>query len=572
MAEFHGGQMVVKALEEEGAPHVFSIGGGHISHIYEALKDSDVSLYDTRHEQAAVMMAEAWARLTGQTGVAVVTAGPGFTNALTGVANAQLAGVPLLLIAGVVPAGMVGRLDLQEMDQHSVIKPMVKWSRRVENPERIPAVIHEAMLRARSGKPGPVYVEVPADILGVGVEESFINWGKKLEPAPPAASPEAVRQAVDLLAAAERPIIVAGSGVFFARAGEELKKFVEQSGVPCFTAAMGKGCLPDTHPLCYGPALAIRPGAALAGITQSDCVLLCGTRVNLFYAHGRLFNAQAKIIHVNLDPEETDRNRPADLALIADCRSALSRLEGEARGRLNPDQFAAWRQSLDQAREQSLEAFKPSSHSDKVPIHPARLMREINEFLEPDDALVIDGGDTSVWMNMARTNHRPGGTLESGLFGCLGVGLPFAVAAKLNRPERRVFCVAGDGSLGFNFMELHTALRFKLPIVVVVNNDRAWGMVLHSHELRFGKGRCPGLDLGYVPYHKLVEALGGYGEEVKEPDQIRPALERAARAGACALVNVLTDQEVISPGSVALAAIGQREIPADALAKGPGGY
>lgn len=572
MGKVHGGRMVVKALQEEQVSSVFSIGGGHIAHISDALLDSDIGLYDVRHEQAAVMMAEAQARVTGQPGVAVVTAGPGFTNALTGIANASMAGIPLVVISGVVPMGMVGKLDLQEMDQHSVVKPMVKWSRRVENAERIPQVIHEAMTKARSGKPGPVYVEIPTDILGSEVDEGWVDWGKVVVPKPPAADPESVDEAAAMILAAEKPIMVAGSGVFFARASGQLRKFAELTGVPVFTSSLGKGCLPDTHECCYGPSLPIRPGAALPALTQSDCVVLCGTRVSLFYAHGRLFNPGAKIIHVNIDPEETDRNRPADLAIIGDCGRALDQLNKSLEGKADPSAWAGWRKSLDEAAAGSLEVYKLQSHSDEAPVHPARLMREVDEFLGPEDVLVQDGGDTSVWMNMARTNHRPSGSLESGLFGCLGIGLPFALSAKLAEPERRVFAMVGDGAVGFNFLEFHTAVRYNLPVVVIVNNDQAWGMIRHSHELRFGPDRLPSSTLGYVPYHKLVEALGGHGEEVTAPADIKPALQRAADSGKPACVNVLAKQGVVSPGSVALAAIGQRDLPADALDGGGGGY
>ena len=572
MAVYHGGQMVVKALQEENVANIFSIGGGHIAHISDAVMDSDITLYDTRHEQAAVMMAEAWSRLTGQPGVAVVTAGPGFTNAITGVADAAMAGVPLVVISGVVPTNMVGRLDLQEMDQHSVIKSLVKWSRRVENPERIPAVVHEAMNRARSGKPGPVYVEIPTDILGAEIDESYIDWGKVVLQKPPGADPESVEEAAQMIAGAEKPIIIGGSGVFFSQAMDVFTKFVENTGIPAFTSSMGKGCIPDTHPLCCGPSLPIRPGPAMAAITQSDCVVLCGTRVSLFYAHGRLFAKDAKIIHINIDPDESDRNRPADLALVGDCGRVLTQLNGELEGKVSPDKIKGWRESLDQARDQSLAGFAEQRDSDQVPVHPARLAKEIDEFLDPEDLLVVDGGDTSVWMNMVRTNHRAAGTLESGLFGCLGVGMPFALAAKLANPDRRVFAIVGDGSIGFNFMEFHTSLRFNLPVVVIVNNDQAWGMIRHSHQLKFGNDRLPGADLGYVPYHKMVEAMGGHGEEVREPGEIKAAIQRAVDSGKTACINVIAERDVISPGSVALAAIGQRDLPLDAMSGGGGAY
>ncbi|MFO8056588.1 MAG: thiamine pyrophosphate-binding protein [bacterium] len=563
MARFHGGAMIVRALNDEGVEHVFTIGGGHIAHVSDSLMDSDINIYDTRHEQAAVMMADAWARCSGRPGVALVTAGPGFTNSLTGVANAQLAGVPLVIIAGVVPTNMVGRLDLQEMEQHDVIKPLVKWSRRVENPERLPAVIHEAMNRACSGKPGPVYVEVPTDVMGAEIDEKYIDWGKRIEPSRSSPDPAGIKEAAELIKGSRRPVIIAGSGVAASRAEKELKELVETTGIPCFTSSMGKGCLPDTHPLCYGPSLAIRPGAALAGMSQADCLVLLGTRISLFYAHGRLFNKDAKIINVNLDPEEFDRNRPADVGIAADAAAAARELTQALSSKVSKEQFENWRRTLEEAARQSLAEYEKQSGSEAVPIHPARLAREVDEFLSPADVLVLDGGDTSVWMNMARTNYRRAGTIESGLFGCLGVGLPYALAAKLALPDQRVYAIMGDGSVGFNFMEFHTSIRFGLPIVVIINNDQAWGMVRHSQQLRFGMDRTPATDLGYVPYHKLVEALGGYGEEVTEPADIKNALERATASGKTACVNVLTDREVISPGSVALSAIGKPDLPLD---------
>lgn len=567
----HGGQMVAKALQEEHVPGVFSIGGGHIAHISDALIDSDVALYDTRHEQAAVMMAEAAARLTREPGVALVTAGPGFTNALTGVANAALAGIPMVIISGVAPTNMVGKLDLQEMEQIEIVRPMVKWARRVENPERIPAAVHEAFARARSGAPGPVYLEIPADILGTSMDEKFVDWGRVTTPRPPAADPSAIAAAADLIAGAERPVLVAGSGVWFGHGEDNLKAFAEATGVPVFTTSLGKGCLADDHPMCFGPSLPIRPGAGLVALASTDCVILCGTRVSLFFAHGRIFPATAKVICLNIDPGEADRNRPADVAVIGDCGLALGQLTAALAGRVDSGRVGKWRSVLSGAASQSVAAFAGQRDSDAVPIQPARLMKELDAFMRPDDIMCIDGGDTSVWMNMVKRTMKPGRNLESGLFGCLGVGLPFAVSAKLARPEQRVFLIVGDGALGFNFMEFHTAIRHQLPIVVVVNNDQAWGMVRHSQQLRFGNERTPGTDLGYVPYHKMVEAMGGFGIEVKEPGKIREALEAAVASGKAACVNVLTDREVISPGSVALAAIGKREIPLDAFGGGGGG-
>ncbi len=551
--------MVVKALQKEGASHIFSISGGHLAPIYDAIIDSDLNLEHTRHEQAAVMMADAWGRLSGQPGVALVTAGPGFTNAITGVANARMANVPVVIIGGAVPTDMVGRLDLQEIPQIEVIAPLVKWSRRVVNPAAIMDAIHEAFHHARSGNPGPVYLEIPADILGTMVDEGAIKDCGNRPILKGGGDLDSIKAAVDLLAQASKPILIAGSGSWFARATDNLVKFVEQSGIPAFTTGMGKGVISDHHPLCFGPGFAVRPGAALPALVQADVVLLIATRISLFFAHGNIFNPAAKIIMANIDPDEMGRNRETAIGIVGDAKIVLGQLLEASQGKLRPEKYQGWVSALKKLEEAGLANFKPQLESDQVPIHPVRLCSELDKFLTEDDYLAVDGGDTSVWINMVRTYHKPGHTLESGLFGCLGVGLPYGSALQLAHPGSRVAVMVGDGAVGFNFMEFHTMIRLGLPVVVVVNNDQAWGMVRHSQMLRYGNHRTIGVDLGYVPYHKMVEALGGYGEEVTKPDQIRPALERAFASKKTALVNVLTERDIISPGSHALAAIGKKD-------------
>lgn len=566
MGEMTGGQLVVQSLRREDVRMVFAICGGHIGPIYDALLDSEIQLISTRHEQAAVFMAEAGARLTRAPGVALVTAGPGFTNALTAVANARLAGIPLVVIAGCVATDMVGRLDLQELDQLKVVEPLTKWARRVEDPARIGEAVHQAFYQAQSGAPGPVYLEIPADVLSAAVKEEVALSARPVPLSRPAGDPAKVAEAIHLLAQSERPVLIAGSGVWFAGGVDALRKFAEAGGVPVFTSSLGKGCLSDEHDLCFGPSLPLRPGAALSALSRADLVFLVGTRLSLFLAYGRIFSSAAKLVAVNLDPGEISRNRPAEVGIIADAGRALEQLAQAAAGEINPKRFAAWREELVRADAAGKQAFRTQAESEAVPIHPARLASEIDRFLGPEDIVALDGGDAQIWMGMVRQFRAPGHTLESGLFGCLGVGLPYAVAAKLLFPAKRVMATVGDGSMGFNLMELHTAVRLQLPIVVVVFNDQAWGMVMHSQTLRYGRHRCVGVDLGDVPYHQICTTLGGYGEAVQEPKQIRPALERAFAAGKPAVLNVYIDREVISPGSLALAAIGQKA-DSSALAK-----
>ncbi len=557
MATVDGGNMIVNALEAEGVSHVFSISGGHIAPIYNALLDSEINLVTTRHEQAAAMMAGGWARCARRTGVCVVTAGPGFTNALTGVADAYMAGAPMVCISGSVPTDMSDRLDLQDLNQLDVIKPITKWARRVITPSRVKEAVHEAFKRARSGPPGPVYLEAPADILETAIEESQVVKSAPLPRPTPGIAPGEAGQVMDMLAASKKPVVVAGSGVWYSNAEPQLERFAETVGAPVFTTSGGKGSMPDDHPLCYGPGLAIRPGAAMAALVGADLIFLVGTRISLFFAHGKIFNPAARLIHLTIDPGELGRNRVPELGLVADAGRALGQLAAAAEGKIKPENYKEWHEELKKAEKSSLEFFQSQLEDKELPMHPLRLCRELDESLAEDDILALDGGDTQIWMNMLRRNRAPGATLESGLFGCLGVGIPFALAAAMAYPDKHIHLLTGDGSVGFNFMELQTALCRCLNVTVVVNNDNAWGMVKHSQMMKYGPERCCGVEIGEVPYHKMLEALGGNAVEVEKIEDVRPQLEKARKRGGVNMLNVHSRPGIVSPGSIALANIGK---------------
>jgi acetolactate synthase-1/2/3 large subunit len=560
-----GGKLVVDSLVQRDVEYVFSISGGHINPIYLHLEHSPIQLLTTRHEQAAVFMAEAWGRMTRQPGVALVTAGPGFTNALSAVANAHLANSPLLLLAGVVGLGAEEKLDLQDMHQLPVIEPMVKKALVCHTTERIPEFVDIAWRTAASGRPGPVYLELPVDVLNRevdGVQLKRLHTRVDSRPADRVAA----GALVDLLAEARRPVVIAGSGAYYADAGEELARFVETTGVPGFTSTLGRGLLPDTHPLCFESSLPVRPGASPAAGAGADLLILLGNRISLYYAFGDLFAEDVKIVQVDTAPEEIGRNRSVDLAIVSDVRELLREVNQRVASRglsaSLPDRFSEWVAFLRKQESEARAVAASSWESDAVPIHPMRLAAEVNAFLDrDDDVLVVDGGDTQVWMGMTRTVRRAGHYLDSGLYGCLGVGLPYAHAARLRLPGSRVCLITGDGSIGFNFMEFETALRKRLPVVTVISNDLGWGMVRHSQVVKLGRSIDEGSELGDVPYHKLVEALGGRGFAVDRPEDIRPALEEAFACGTVACINVMTDPEPVSPGSIALAMLGGYKLP-----------
>ncbi|MBW1780117.1 MAG: thiamine pyrophosphate-binding protein [Deltaproteobacteria bacterium] len=555
-----GGQLVAESLIKRDVKYIFTLSGGHITPIYQYLENSSVTLFDTRHEQAAVFMAEAWGKLTRKPGVAMVTAGPGFTNSLTGIASAFFSNTPLVLIAGCVGLDHKEKLDLQDMYQESVIAPMVKKTLVCHTPERVPEFIDVAFRTASSGRPGPVYLEFPVDVLNREVSQASVKETSTEVVSHPV-DLEKAKQIVAMIQAAEKPVVIAGTGVWQSHAESELTRFIENTGLPVFTSLSGRGTIPDTHPLCFEGALAIRPGGGFSAYMQTDLVVLLGTRICLYYMFGDIFNSQAKMIQVDIRPGEIGRNRTIDLPVVSDVGALLRQcntiLNENGIGQELKSRFAPWISTLETAHQQGKTMATNDWQSDNVPIHPMRLAKEIDAFMDRDDDIVVaDGGDTTTWMGMTRTICRPGHYLDYGIYGSLAVGLPYANAAKLLYPEKRVCLITGDGSVGFNFMEFETALRKDLPIVVVICNDLGWGMIRHSQEIRIGHAVKEGTHIGRVDYHKMVEALGGKGILVEKPEEIRPALKEAFSSGITTCINVMTDPTTVSPASIALANVG----------------
>ena len=560
MGTITGGQLVAEALIEKKIEYIFTLSGGHITPIYQYLENSHVKLFDTRHEQAAVFMAEAWGRMTRKPGIAMVTAGPGFTNALSAIANANMANSPLVLISGCVGVECIEKLDLQDMRQFPVIEPMVKKAFVCHKTNRIPEFMDLAYRTAVTGRPGPVYLELPVDVLNASTDEFQVKKTNTVVESRPADSTNAAK-VIEMILSSKNPIVIAGSGAWYSDAGKELVEFTEKTGVPAFTSALGRGTISDTHPLCFESSLAIRPGAALFANFSADLVIFLGSRISLYYIFGDLFTKEAKIVHVDIKPEEIGRNRSIDLGIAGDIKAFLGVcnriIDEKGISKTLISRFSEWVSALKQAEKDGKAQSIPNWESNNTPIHPLRLAREINDFMNRDDDIVVgDGGDTQIWMGMTRTIRQPGHYLDSGLYGCLGVGLPYANAAKLLNPEKRVCLITGDGSVGFNFMEFETAIRKNLPIVVVISNDLGWGMIRHSQEIRMGHAIENGTFIGKVNYHKMVEALGGKGMYVEKPEDIRPALEEAFASGKTTCINIMTDPTTISPGSTALANLG----------------
>jgi acetolactate synthase-1/2/3 large subunit len=554
MAKIDGGAMLIRILRQAGIDTLFTLHGGHLDAILQAASEDGMRLVDTRHEQAAGHAADGWARTTGRPGVAIVTAGPGMTDCVTAIANAYLDCVPTLFIAGAAPLREAETLPLQGgIDQVAMVAPITKWAHRVTNTERIPDLVAQALRIAVSGRPGPVFLELPIDVLFARVEESRVGFPEKILPdSAPAPSPEAIERAIEWLHAAERPAILAGGGAWFSGSGELLRSFAERTGTPVFSNAKAHGLLPGDHPLC-GRGFAHLAIAAGAGLGAADVVLVLGARLGLFTGGrgARLIPAGARLIQVDIAPEEIGRNRTVDLGIAADCRETLRALDAAASQQDWPDR-SAWHAGIRQVREGHRAMFAAAMENDKPPIHPYRLVSEIARVLPQDAIVTADGGETSSWMEMVAEVRGGGRYLSHGYLGCLGTGMPFAIAAKVAHPDRPVLCIVGDGSVGLNFAEFDTMVRHGLAIVTVVNNDQLWGMSAHGQDLIYGKERRVVTELAPTRYDEAAAGFGCHAEHVVDPADLPAALERALSSGKPACVNVMTDGSVIAPITLAM--------------------
>ncbi len=552
MSRVSGGEMVARVLETAGVRELFTLHGGHLDPILEACDRHGFRIIDVRHEQAAGHMADGWARTTGRVGVCAVTAGPGTTDAVTAVANAYLDCVPMLVLGGRSPLLDDETLPLQGMPQLEMMRPITKWSRTVYHTQRIPDLTAMALRQATTGRPGPVYLELPIDVLFGGLEEERVSWPQQFIPqAPPAARPEAVEQALELLGSAQRPVIMAGGGIWFAGAPAELREFAEITDIPVFAGTKARGSLPEDGPLGFNGFGLMVSSLVRDQAGPPDLILILGARLGMFTGGRRsIIPPESKIIQVDIEPEEIGRNRDIQLGIAGDCREVLRQMITAAKARSWPSR-GAWLETLNAAAAARAQAFAHVLAEDTVPIHPHRLAHSIAGFLKDDAIVVADGGEAADWIGSALQLQQPGCFLSHGYLGCLGVGLPFGAAAKLAFPDRQVLVVSGDGSVGLNFAEFDTMVRHNLPVVTVVFNDGAWGMSKHGQQIML-QGRTVATELGLVHYERAAEGFGCHAELVERPAETVPALERAFASGRPACLNVIIDGKPIAPVTLAM--------------------
>ncbi len=539
----HGGNLVAKMLKKEGVELIFSLSGGHINPIFDGCLTEGIRIIDTRHEQAAVHMAEGWARFTGKPGVALITAGPGVVNAIPGIAVASQSAAPVVVIAG---RSSLARRDLgsmQDVDQIELVRPLTKWARSAYQTHRLPEYVAAALRHAVTGRPGPTFMEIPIDTVHDTTPQTMVRFPSSYyTKARPCAEDIDIQKAADLIKEAKQPVILAGSGVYWSGAAQELIQYAELTGTPVYTRNMGRGTIPDDHPLSGG----FFP----MGLMQADLIIVIGTRFDWTCGYGRppLFNASAKLIQIEILAEDIGQNRPVDVGLVGDVKAVLQQLLAN----LKTQSFQVdteWPAMIQNMKALGLSASAEGMNSDAEPIHPARLCKELAEYLPRNATVLPDGGDIAGFAVSIIKAMEPASFIWNGAFGQLGTGLPYALAGKLANPDRPIVVISGDGSFGFSAMEFDTAVRHNLPVVTVISNDGGWGQIRRVQRQNFGADRVIGCDLlGCQRYDLMVEALGGFGILVQKLADLRPALDAAFESGKPACVNVQTDPNALFMG------------------------
>ena len=534
MGDVKGHTLAVKALMNEGVEVGFFILGGPMGGIAADFVKEGLKLIDVRHEQAAAMAAHAYARVSGKPGVCFAASGPGVTNLVTGVATAHADRCPIIVLGGSSSYDQWHSDAFQEMDQVTMMQPFTKWSERIAHVKRVPAMVSMAFRHALTGCPGPVYLDFPQEIVNGTVDEDTVSFPRDYRPrSRPQGEPASVARAIDALADAQRPVVVSGSGILWSEAHEELAQFVRQTGIPFYTTPLGRGVVPEDDPLCF---LAARSSA----FKNADVALVIGTRPN--YVIGQLlpprWSPDLRVIMANIEPTHIGLNRPVDIDILGDAKMVLQQLSSEARGKIDGGRYEDWVDQLrreDAARRERQDRLESS---DETPIHPLRVCKEVRDLLPRDGILVVDGHETLNFSRQSIPSFYPRHRLNSTHAGCMGVGMPFGLGAKVASPDSMVVVLHGDGSFGMNAMELDTAVRCGLPILTVIINNAGWtGM--------YGGPKNPGRDLGYTRYDQMFAPAGVHPEYVERPEELKPALQRAAKAvesGKPALVNVKCDE------------------------------
>jgi acetolactate synthase-1/2/3 large subunit len=543
-----GGQIVARMLKQEGIRHIFTISGGHIIDIYNGALDEGIQLIDVRHEQVAAHAADGVARITG-IGCAVVTAGPGTTDAVTGLANAFRAESPMLLIGGGGPLKQYRMGALQDLPHVPMMAPISKFASTVMTTERCAEMMGQALREMWNGAPGPAYLEIPHDVLDgktdaskVRIPKNFRVRGAGGSPVPELmGDPNAVAEVAELIARAERPVALFGTQTRTCRAHDAVDRFARHFNIPVYVNGAARGTLPRSHPYNFMPS-------RKTAFDQADVIMLVGTPLDFRMGYGRRLSAKARIVILDMDYRNVGYNRDFDYGLVGNIRTVVNALcdasKGDAGRRHDP-----FIKLLRDEEEQTSQKNRRIIEANEVPIHPVRLCHEIDQFLLDDTVYIGDGGDVVTFSGSIVRPHKPGGWMDPGPLGTLGVGTGFAMASKLTQPQRDVVVLFGDGAFGLTGFDFETMVRNKLPFVGVVGNNASWNQIRYGQERKYpGRGDAANV-LADVRFDRFAEAMGGVGLRVTQPDQIRPALEKARESGRPALVDVVINRDVYSSGT-----------------------
>ena len=537
MAILTGAHLFVRCLKQEGIEKVFTIVGDTILPLVDAAADEGIEFIDTRHEGAAMHMADGYARITGRPSVGMFTGGPGFSNAISALPAIFTSESPVIFVAGCAELPEKGMVTFQEIDQTAMAAPVTKGSWLIHDSHRIPEYVATAFRTANSGRPGPVHLTLPIDLQEQEISEEDIPTYLPSEYRSQGRSqgdPTLIQEAASILYQAQRPVIIAGNPARYSVEPEQLQALAETTGIPVFTVEQARGLLDDEHPLCFGYADgALNPAARR--FREADAVLLLGKRLDHRYRYGQVFSSTARIIQADPSPAEIGRNRGVAVGLLGDLGAIVEQLTAAAAPRPKSD-IRPWLQQLENDRTSWLESLRDKAKGQQ-PMHPMDVYRAIEPILDRDTIIVLDGGDYVQWGRSYLQARLPGHFFRLGPLSHLGASIPYGMAAKLAHPEKQVLVFIGDGAFGFYPMEFDTCIRHNLPITVVLGNDATWG-IDKTFQLAYFD-RAVATDLRRVQYDKVVESIGGYAEQAETASEVGPAVRRALASGRPSLVNVV---------------------------------
>ncbi len=539
----HGGKLVAHRLKAAGVRKLFTLSGGHIFSVYDGCRDLGIDIVDVRHEQTAAFAAEGWAKVTREVGVCALTAGPGVTNGMSAITGAYENESPMLVLGGRAPTFRWGQGSLQEIDHVPFMSPVTRLAETAQSTAGIPETIDRAFAAAAGPPGGPTFVDLPMDVVFMEAEGGDAPFAISDPVVADAADGNLVDQAAALLAGAERPVIMAGTGLYWGHGEDELRAISEELAIPVFLNGLGRGCLPADHPNFFARARS----AALKG---ADVALVIGAQLDFRLGFGGSFGEQTELILLNSSPPSKRTERSIAVELIGGIARSLAGLRSA--GANQADARAKWIAEL-RAVESEKRAGEAAELSDsRAPLHPVRVYGELAPMLDRDATIVCDGGDFVSYAGKYIDTYEPGCWMDPGPYGCLGTGPGYALAAKLAKPDKQVVMMMGDGAFGFAGMDFDSLVRHNVPAVAVIGNNGIWALEKHPMEFLYGYSVAAELTPG-MRYDQIAETLGGHGEFVQTPDELRPALERAFESGKPAVVNVLTDPDVVYPRSANLA-------------------